>query len=295
MRPLLVPLPGNEALGGRLASWLSTDSAALTIREFPDRETYLRLDDTCENRDVILVATLDRPNPKVLPLLFLSDLARELGARRVILAAPYLAYMRQDTRFEPGEAVTSRTFAKLLSAGLDALVTIDPHLHRYDTLADLYAIPSRVVHAAPLIAEWIRTEIPRPLLVGPDSESEQWVADVAQRASAPYLVLEKTRRGDRDVEVSVPEVGRWREHRPVLVDDIVSTARTMIETVQHLKRAGLRAPICMGVHGVFADGAYQALLGSGVERVVTTNTIVHESNAIDVSAAIARAFGEWLA
>ena len=285
----MVIYPGNESIGRRLAEALGADIASLTMRQFPDEETYVRLATLCQGRDVIVVATLDRPNPKVLPLLFIVDLAHELRAHRVILVAPYLAYMRQDTRFNPGEAVTSRSFAKLLSRGIDALVTIDPHLHRYEALAELYSVPAQVIHAAPLMAEWIQAEIEQPLVVGPDSESEQWVADVARRASAPYVVLEKTRRGDRDVEVSVPDVECWRNRQPVLVDDIISTARTMIETVRHLKRTDLPAPICVGVHAVFADDAHRALRSAGAERVVTTNTIAHESNEIDVSDAVAAA------
>jgi len=285
----MVIYPGNESLGRRIAETLGADVASLTMRQFPDEESYVRLSAACAGRDVIVVATLDRPNSKVLPLLFLVDLAHELRASRVILVAPYLAYMRQDTRFKPGEAVTSRSFAKLLSGGIDALVTVDPHLHRYEALAELYLVPAHVIHAAPLVAEWIQAEIERPLLVGPDSESGQWVADVARRASAPYVVLEKTRRGDRDVDVSVPDVERWRDHRPVLVDDIISTARTMIETVRRLKSADLPAPICVGVHAVFAGDAYRELRAAGAERVVTSNTIAHESNQIDVSGAVADA------
>jgi len=287
----MVIYPGNESLGRRIAETLGADVASLTMRQFPDEESYVQLSAACAGRDVIVVATLDRPNPKVLPLLFLVDLAHELRASRVILVAPYLAYMRQDTRFKSGEAVTSRSFAKLLSGGIDALVTVDPHLHRYQALAGLYSVPAHVIHAAPLVAEWIQAEVERPLLVGPDSESGQWVADVARRASAPYVVLEKTRRGDRDVEVSVPDVERWRDHRPVLVDDIISTARTMIETVRRLKSADLPAPICVGVHAVFAGDAYRELRAAGAERVVTSNTIAHESNQIDVSAAVAAAVG----
>ena len=287
----MVIYPGNESLGRRIAETLGADVASLTMRQFPDEESYVQLSAACAGRDVIVVATLDRPNPKVLPLLFLVDLAHELRASRVILVAPYLAYMRQDTRFKSGEAVTSRSFAKLLSGGIDALVTVDPHLHRYEALAELYSVPAHVIHAAPLVAEWIQAEVERPLLVGPDSESGQWVADVARRASAPYVVLEKTRRGDRDVEVSVPDVERWRDHRPVLVDDIISTARTMIETVRRLKSADLPAPICVGVHAVFAGDAYRDLRAAGAERVVTSNTIAHESNQIDVSAAVAAAVG----
>ena len=293
--PLVLALPGNETLAREISDCLSADLAVPAVRRFPDEETYIRLDASCEEREVVLVATLDRPDSKFLFIRFIADLVRELGASRCILVAPYLSYMRQDTRFRTGEAVTSRSFAKLLSNTVDALITVDPHLHRYASLAELYTIPTRIAHAAPLLADWIRTEVKDPLLVGPDSESEQWVGAVAERADAPYLILEKTRHGDREVEISMPGIERWRTRQPVLVDDIVSTARTMIETARHFIRVGLPGPICVGVHAVFADDAYEALQASGAERIVTTDTIAHESNSIGVGAAIVTALRELLA
>ncbi len=191
--------------------------------------------------------------------------------------------MRQDRRFQPGEAITSDYFARMLSAQIDWLVTVDPHLHRREALAEIYSVPAQVAHAATLIADWIRQEVEQPLLIGPDSESAQWVAAVAGAAGAPYVILEKTRRGDREVEVSVPEVDRWRDRTPVLVDDIVSTARTMIETVGHLKDSGMRPPVCVAVHGIFAGTAYEDLEAAGACRIVTTNTVPHPSNVIDIS------------
>ena len=108
---------------------------------------------------------------------------------QVGLVAPYLAYMRQDRRFKPGEAVTSREVAQLLSGAFDWLVTVDPHLHRYTSLAEIYRIPTHVTHAAPLISQWIKANVPRALVIGPDSESEQWVSAVASEAGAPFTVL----------------------------------------------------------------------------------------------------------
>ena len=197
------------------------------------------------------------------------------------LVVPYLAYMRQDRRFQPGEAITSTYFARTLDRWFDWLVTIDPHLHRRGSLSEIYSIPATVLHAAPSISTWIKDTIRRPVLIGPDSESEQWVAAVADDVGAPFVVLEKTRRGDRDVEVSVPQVERWRDHTPVLVDDIISTARTMIQTAGHLKAAGLAPPICIGVHAVFAEDAYEALHAEA-GQIVTCNTIPHASNAINI-------------
>jgi ribose-phosphate pyrophosphokinase len=260
------------------------------VRRFPDGETYLRYERLLKGHSVVLACTLDRPDNKLLQLLFAAEAARDLGADRVGLIVPYLPYMRQDRRFNAGEAITSGYFARILSAGIDWLVTVDPHLHRRTSLAEIYAVPTRVVHAAPLISSWIRQNVDTPLLIGPDSESEQWVSAVARDADASHLVLNKVRHGDRDVEISVPDVARWRDHTPVLIDDIVSTGRTMIEAIAHLKREGMRSPVCIAVHGIFADNAYTNLLQTGAARVITTTSVPHDSNAIDVTTLLAQAY-----
>jgi ribose-phosphate pyrophosphokinase len=288
IRPLLIPLPGNDSLIAGLAKALGADIGGLAFRRFPDGETYLRYDGSVSGRAIVLLCTLDRPDDKFLPLTFAAAAARDLGASQVGLVSPYLAYMRQDRRFQPGEAVTSAYFAKLLSGQIDWLVTVDPHLHRRAMLAEIYSIPTQVMHAAQQISDWIRNAIPKPVLIGPDSESEQWVATVARDAGAPCVVLQKVRRGDREVEVSVPEVARWREHTPVLVDDILSTGRTMIETVGHLRREGMRPPVCVAVHGIFAGDAFNELMAAGAGNVVTTNTISHVTNAIDITPLLAQ-------
>jgi ribose-phosphate pyrophosphokinase len=196
--------------------------------------------------------------------------------------------MRQDTQFKAGESLTSQHFAEFVGSLVDSLVTVDPHLHRIKTLSEIYRIRTEVVHAAPLIGQWIRANVSLPLLIGPDEESVQWVAAVAQAAGAPHIVLKKVRRGDRIVEVSVPQIESWRGHTPVLVDDIASTARTMIETVKHLRSAMARAPLCIAVHPIFTGSAYEDLMAAGAAQIVSCNTINHVSNAIDVHPMLAQ-------
>lgn len=289
MRPLAFHWPGDEAFADRLVRSVQAERAALELHRFPDGEALVRLDADVSGRAVIITCSLARPDEKTLPLLFAADAARDLGASKVFLVAPYLAYLRQDCRFHAGEAITSRSYASLLSGAFDALVTVDPHLHRYQALGEIYRVPTRAVRSAPQIAHWVRAQVERPLLIGPDSESEQWVAEVAAGAAAPYAVLQKTRRGDRDVEVSLPDMSRWRDRQPVLIDDIVSSARTMIRAVDGMRRAGLPAPVCVGVHALFAPGAYDELLACGPARVVTCDTVPHASNAISVVEPTARA------
>jgi ribose-phosphate pyrophosphokinase len=282
-------LPGNEQLATGLVQALNASRGVIRAREFPDGETYVRGETDCEDMAAVLVANLFQPNAKILPLLFFARALRELGARRVLLVSPYLPYMRQDIQFQSGEVITSEIFARLLSDTVDALVTVDPHLHRYSSLDEIYTIPSRVQHAAPSIAAWIREHVKQPVIVGPDSESEQWVSKVAEMAGAPFLVLEKVRSGDRDVKIKVPPLDSWRSHTPVLVDDIISTAHTMIETIGHLAGAGYAAPVCIGVHAVFAGNAYKELQQAGAARIVTCNTISHPSNEIDLVPALGQA------
>ena len=283
MKPLLLPLPGNTELAEALAARVGGEVGKLTVRRFPDRESYVRIESPVEGRIVLLCCTLDRPDDKIIPLLFLAEAARDLGAERVGLIAPYLAYMRQDRRFLPGEGISSVYFSQLLSSGVDGLVTVDPHLHRHRSMEEIYSISCRVVRAAPAISDWIRTHLPAPLLIGPDRESQQWVAAAADGAGAPYLILEKVRRGDREVEISLPMADRWRDRTPVLIDDIISSGGTMIEAVGQLRRVGLAPPVCIGVHAVFAHQAHADLLAAGAAQVVTCNTIPHHSNRIDVS------------
>jgi ribose-phosphate pyrophosphokinase len=281
-------MPGNERQAADLAAALGFDLGHIEARQFPDGETYLRFIANPEGRSLALFCSLDRPNDKMLPLIFAAATARELKALKIGLISPYLAYMRQDRRFKPGEAVTSQQFARLLSQAFDWLVTVDPHLHRYGALAEIYTMPTRVVHAAPLISRWIRSNVSNPLIIGPDSESEQWVSAVAAEAGAPYSVLEKVRHGDRDVEITLKDLNRWSGRVPVLVDDIISSGRTMIEAVKLLNARGWPQPICIAVHGLFADGSDAVLQQAGA-RVVTSNSVPHRSNALDTGGIISNA------
>jgi ribose-phosphate pyrophosphokinase len=284
----LFALPGNEALALELSTLLDFDMGKAIIRRFPDGETYVNVESDVRGAEIYVLASLHQPDDKFLPLYFLCRTLKELGAYSVKLIAPYLAYMRQDKRFNPGECITSDLFARLLSGFIDELITIDPHLHRHNSMGELYTIPVKVLHASRVISEWIKTTIPNAILVGPDEESKQWVAGVAKEANKPFIVLQKVRRGDKNVSIQVPDVSQWKNHTPVLIDDIISTARTMIETIRQLQSAGFREVICIGVHGIFSGDAYKEVLQTGA-RVFTTNSIAHETNNISIVRLIANA------
>lgn len=289
MSPIIFAMPDSEALAGQMCRARGWQLGAWEMRRFPDGESYVRYLCDIQGREVVIVCSLADPDTKAIALYLAACVARELGARRVGLVAPYLAYMRQDKAFHPGEGITARHFARLLSGAVDWLVTVDPHLHRIDDLGQVYTVPTRVVPAAPRIAAWVAANVPQPMLLGPDAESEQWVAQVAALAGCPFTVLQKIRRGDRSVEVSIPDIAQWHGRTPVLIDDIASTALTMVAAVARIHDAGLSAPWCIAVHALFAGSAYADLCAAGVAGVVSSNTVSHESNGIDMSGALADA------
>lgn len=287
MTAVVLALPENDRLANRLGAFLGLDVSSVVVHRFPDGEARVRVNRRVAGKAVVLTATLDRSDHKILPLLFTAAAARDLGASSVGLVAPYLAYMRQDRRFEPGEGVSARHFAQLLNGAFDWLVTVDPHLHRTAQLEDLYTIPARAAATAPLLADWIAMHVERPIVIGPDAESAQWVESVASRIEAPHAVLSKRRSGDESVAIKLPDLSACVGRQPVLVDDIIASGATMLEATHLLRLAGWPAPICLGVHGVFAGNAYASLQEAGAAKIVTCNTITHPSNEIDVSKLVA--------
>ena len=285
--PHVIGLPGSETIADAVARRLGAVVGDVDLRTFPDGESYVRIEGDVAGRDVVLVCTLDRPNEKVLPLYLVAATARDLGARRIGLVAPYLAYMRQDARFASGEGVTSAYFATLISTTVDWLVTVDPHLHRRSSLQDIYRIPTRALHAAPVIAAWLRSHVPDAVLIGPDSESRQWVQAIGELAGAPAVTLDKVRHGPFDVDIRIPSDGVPAGRTPVLIDDILSTGSTMRAAIAKLRGVGSPAPLCVAVHAVCGDDVPARLLADGAARVATCNTIRHPSNAIDVAPLIA--------
>ena len=286
MKVITFAMPGNESLARDIAAITGTELGVLEYRKFPDRESYLRFATDVKNQQAILACSLHDPDIKVLPLLLAAAALRDLGATRVGLAAPYLAYMRQDRRFKEGEAVTSTDFARLLSASFDWIATIDPHLHRRSVMSEIYTIPALAGHAAPVLAGYVRQYAEGGFLIGPDEESEQWVAAVASAAGVPHVTLRKQRRGDRDVEIRFPDLSAFAGKMPVLVDDVISSGCTMEVAVHELRKLGFGQPVCLAAHGILAEDAHARLVAAGAS-VVVTNTIPGPAALLDIHPLIA--------
>ena len=287
--PVLFSFPKYERFAKKIENLTGFSHGDLSIKHFPDGESLVTIQTDVKNKDIVILCGLDDADQKLATLLFFTKTVRDLGAKSVGLVTPYLGYMRQDKRFHPGQAISAKVFAQFLSSLFDWLITLDPHLHRLTSLDEIFTIPTTTLHASALLADWIQKNVTKPLLIGPDSESKQWVQEVANQAQAPFVVAKKIRHSATKVEITLPDIKNYQDHTPVLVDDIISTAKTMIETIKHLHTLKTKSPVCVGIHAVFAHDAYTELKKSGVAEIVTTNTISHKTNDIDVASLFAQA------
>jgi ribose-phosphate pyrophosphokinase len=263
----------------RLAECASMPYAEVEIHRFPDGESLVRLPESLPPHTV-LYRSLHQPNGKLVELELAAATALTLGAERLTLVAPYLCYMRQDIAFLPGQAVSQRIIGALLARHFDTLITVDPHLHRTHRLAD--AIPLRravALSAAPLMADWLGSRGRRPLLIGPDEESAQWVGAIAGAAGLDYGVARKQRLGDREVRIRLPELP-VTDRDIVLVDDVASTGQTLAEAARGLTAAGAASVRVLVTHALFVEGAVDALRASGISEICSTDSVPHPSNRL---------------
>jgi ribose-phosphate pyrophosphokinase len=264
--------------------------AVIERHRFPDGELRLRLPDALPPR-VVFWRGLHQPNEKLVELLLAARTARQLGAVHLTLVTPYLAYMRQDMAFNPGEAISQRIVGRFLADLFDAVITVDPHLHRVDTLEEAIPVKDAIVlSGAPLLADLIATQRSDVLLIGPDEESLQWVAQAAARHGWSSGVCCKTRHGDCDVDIELPDLpiaGR----AVVLMDDVASSGHTLAQAARRLKAAGAASVDVAVTHALFAAGAVQLIREAGAGQIWSTDCIPHASNAVSIVPAVVQALG----
>jgi len=284
--PIVLGFPTYRQPARRLAQSAGLGYADVVVHSFPDGESLVRLPKHLPKR-VILCCSLDDANRKLVELELAAATAIQLGAERLTLVAPYLCYMRQDVAFHPGEAVSQRIIGAMLARHFDTLVTVDPHLHRTINLRE--AVPVRravALSAAPAMAAWLASHTDRPLLLGPDDESAQWVSAIAAPAGLGFGVARKRRLGDREVRVELPDL-KFAGRHIVLVDDVVSTGHTLAEAALQLTAGGAASISALVTHALFVDGALARLRAAGVGDICSADSVLHPSNRIHLAEMLA--------
>ncbi|AWI53553.1 phosphoribosylpyrophosphate synthetase [Aquabacterium olei] len=292
MPDLLLHFADEAVPAQRLAAELGVPAAEIERHRFPDGEWRLRLPvDEAGGlpAHLIVYRSLDRPNEKLIELLLLARQARLLGAAHLTLVAPYLAYMRQDIAFHPGEVVSQRVIGQFLADLFSAVITVDPHLHRVATLAEAVPVARALaLSGAPMLAQLVAAHHASPVLIGPDAESAQWIDSAAAGRGWRHGVCTKTRHGDRDVRITLPEVD-VRGQAVVLIDDVASSGRTLAEAARLLLAAGAQSVDAAVTHALFADDALSFMQQAGIRHVWSTDCIAHPSNAAPMAPLLAEA------
>ena len=240
------------------------------------------------NKNVVLVQSFYRSiSDCIIEAIFAAKTAQELGAKKVVLVAPYFPYLRQDKRFHRGESISQKIMAGLIDKYFDAIHLMDPHLHRKNKLQKVFKIKSKKLTANSLIADYVKKQIKNPVIIGPDEESYKWAKNVANILGVNSFILNKKRYSSYHVEVRLNKKIDLKNKNAVIVDDIVSTGHTIIETAKILRKLGAKSIYCICVHGIFANDALNKLKKAGI-KVVSTNTIPNKAAKIDVSGVISK-------
>ncbi len=287
MNGLLLSFPEYRDPAQRLAERTGLDYAEADLHSFPDGETRVRIPPHLPAR-VVLCRSLDRPNTKLVELLLAAGAARAAGARHLTLLAPYLCYMRQDKAFRPGEAVSQRILGEWLAPWFDAVVTVDPHLHRVKHLHEAIPVdPAMALHATGCMGEFLRQLAERPVLLGPDAESAQWVGAIAAWDGLDYGVAHKHRLGDREVEIQLPEDLPVAHRHVVIVDDVASTGRTLEETARALGPGRPARVSVMVTHALLDADALGRLHAAGVADIWSSDSVPHVTNRFELAPLLA--------
>lgn len=278
----------ERAAASRLAETLGAPLHIAGLYVFPDGESLPEVGPAAG--DVAIYRSLNRPDAKLMPLLLAADALRRRGAGRVVLVAPYLCYMRQDEVFRPGQPLSRDVAGRLLGEAFDAIVTVEPHLHR---TTDLEAAFNGAEVVALSAAEPLAAALPPPppgaLVIGPDIESEAWAAALARHLGTAHATFLKTRRGDREVELTFADSARVAGRHIVLIDDVCSTGGTLVAAIRQLQAFKAAEIDVVVTHALFDADAELRLRKAGARRIFSSDSCPHPTNAASLAPLLAQA------
>ena len=154
---IIISCSHGKHLAKKIANKLKKPYSQLEVKKFPDGEIYIRFLKNIKNKIVVLIQSFyDEINDNLIEVIFAAYTAKDLGAKKVFLVAPYFPYLRQDKRFKQGECINLKGTAKLIDNCIDKIFIIDPHLHRETALAHIFKTKSVKLTSNPFIASYIK-------------------------------------------------------------------------------------------------------------------------------------------
>ncbi len=298
MKRVVIVGPASQALGIELARVLAIPSIQTEFKTFPDGENYLRLDIADESVikevDAIILqscgpgrGTDATQNVRIFQLIMMIDIVKRLGAARIQVVAPYLAYGRQDKIFRPGECKFAEVILQMLErAGATDLYTVDQHAPE---IFNAVNIPVTNVDPMPALADYCQQfDLQKVVVVSPDKGAVERSKAFARHfgENTPVEVFSK----ERDVKTGEIQMTGSMEVQGsdvIIADDIISTGGTIMAATRELRAMGASTVTAACTHGLFAKGALPRLK-EVCDRVVSANTLEGAASEVSVAPQVAR-------
>ncbi len=267
---------GNSSphLAAAICEHLDLDLGRVEVGTFADGETSVDIGENVRGMDVFVIQSTCAPaNNNLMELLILLDALRRSSVRRVTAVIPYYGYARQDRKVKPRTPITAKLVADLIStAGAERLLCLDLHAGQ---IQGFFNIPVDNIYGMPVLLQQIRALVPsrdEVVVVSPDAGGVERARAFAKRLDASIAIGDK-RRERKDIAEVTRIVGDVDDKTAVIVDDIVSTGGSIVQTAEALREAGAKRVLAAITHPVLAGEAVKRIEESCIERFITTDTI----------------------
>lgn len=262
----------NPELAKEVCSHLGVPLGKSNLTRFSDGESYFQILENVRGVDVFIVQSTCSPvNTNLMELLIMIDAFKRASARRITPVIPYFGYARQDRKDKPRVPITAKLACDLISgAGADRVLTMDLHANQ---IVGFFNIPVDHLYAAPVILKYVASQDLSDLtIVSPDAGGVERARAFAVRLNAQLAIVDKRRVAPNVAEL-MNIIGDVRGRSCIVVDDMIDTAGTLVNTAKSLKEQGAERIIATCSHPVLSGPAIERIENSSIERVVVTNTI----------------------
>jgi ribose-phosphate pyrophosphokinase len=260
-------------LASSVARHLGVPLASGTVSQFPDGETRIMIEESVRGADCYIVQSTCAPvNHNLMELLVLIDALRRASAWRINAVVPYFGYARQDKKVQAREPITAKLVANLLeTAGADRVIAVDLHAGQIQGFFD---VPLDHLTALPILGDHLRkTDLTDSIVVSPDIGRATEARRLANYLNLPLAMLYKRRTSPTETEV-MHVIGDVEGKRPILIDDMISTAGTMRQGIEALLRLGAKPDIRVAAtHPVFTPPATERLTHPAITGIFVTDTV----------------------